>query len=207
MRVWVTGFGPFPGAPVNPTQWLVEQLGELVPAVVGASELYCDVLPSEFSRAVAIIDERYRILTPDIAVHFGLHQGAGGFRLEQRAANVIGCDRPDAAGVIPQSRQVNGDGPPALDSVWPAGIGKALLDAGLAVEQSDDAGTYVCNAVYYRSLACATERPGSWCGFVHVPHSECSDQSQAAIKQAELLAGAVVILREMIAAKTTGEVA
>ena len=197
MRLWVTGFGPFPGAPVNPTQWLAGQLGGLTPEAVGASELCCEVLPTEFSRAVAIIDERHRILTPDIAVHFGLHQGAGGFRLEQRAANVIGCDRPDAAGVIPQDRQVARDGPPALHSVWPAGVGKALRDAGLVVEQSDDAGAYVCNAVYYRSLGCATERPGAWCGFVHVPHSEHSDESQAGIRQAELLAGAMVILREM----------
>jgi pyroglutamyl-peptidase len=205
MRVWVTGFGPFPGAPVNPTQWLVEQLGELAPAAIGASALTCEVLPTEFSRAVAIVDERHRSLTPDIAVHFGLHQGAGGFRLERRAANVIGCDRPDAAGVIPQNRQIACDGPPALHSAWPACVGKVLSDAGLAVEQSDDAGAYVCNAVYYRSLGCATERPGAWCGFVHVPHTEHSDRDQAAISHAELLAGAIAVLRSMTAAATFGE--
>ena len=203
MRVWVTGFGPFPGAPVNPTQWLVEQLGGLAPEAVGASELCCDVLPTEFSRAVAIVANRHRTLTPDIAVHFGLHHGAGGFRLERQAGNVIGCERPDAAGVIPEYTHVDRDGPPALTNAWPASIEKALRDAGLAVEQSDDAGAYVCNAVYYRSLGCATERPGAWCGFVHVPHSERSDQGQAAIKQAELLAGAIVILREMTAALTS----
>ena len=205
MRLWVTGFGPFPGAPVNPTEWLIEQFCGLAPGAIGASELCCEVLPTEFGRAVAIVDERHRVLAPDIAVHFGLHQGAGGFRLERRAANVIGCDRPDAAGVIPQNRQVDRDGPPALHSVWPACVGETLRDAGLAVEQSDDAGAYVCNAVYYRSLACAAERPGSWCGFVHVPHSERSEQSQACIKQADLLAGAIVILRKMTAAATSGE--
>jgi pyroglutamyl-peptidase len=197
MRLWVTGFGPFPGAPVNPTQWLVEQLDGIPPEAIGASELFCEVLPSEFSRALEIVDERHRILTPDIAVHFGLHHGAGEFRLEQQAANMIGCDRPDAAGVIPQNRQVVGDGPPVLHSVWPAGVGKALRDARLAVEASDDAGAYVCNAVYYRSLACAAEQPGAWCGFVHVPHTEHSDEGQGAIRQAELLAGAIVILRNL----------
>ncbi len=200
MRVWVTGFGPFPGAPVNPTQWLIEQLGALAPEAVGASEFCCEVLPSEFSRALAIVDERQRVMAPDIAVHFGLHQGAGGFRLERRAGNIIGSDRPDATGVIPHKLHIDRDGPPALHSAWPASIGKALRDAGLGVEQSDDAGAYVCNAVYYRSLGCATERPGAWCGFVHVPHSECSDQSQASMKDAELLAGAIVILRTTIAA-------
>ncbi len=197
MRLWVTGFGPFPGAPVNPTEWLIGQLGELAPEVVGASALCCEVLPSEFTRALAIVEDRHRSLTPDIAVHFGLHRDAGGFRLERRAGNRIGCDRPDATGVVPQTRQVDRSGPPALHTAWPASVGRALRDAGLAVESSDDAGAYVCNAVYYRSLACATERPGAWCGLVHVPHTERSDQSRAAIGQADLLAGAIVILREM----------
>jgi pyroglutamyl-peptidase len=197
MRVWVTGFGSFPGAPVNPTKRLVEQLGGLAPESVGAAELFCEVLPTDFSRAVAIVEERQRSLRPDIAVHFGLNRNAGGFRLERRAANAIGGDRPDAAGVVPQDRHVARDGPPALHSVWPAGVGTALRDAGLAVEGSDDAGAYVCNAVYYRSLGCATARPGAWCGFVHVPHSERSDRRLAAIGQAELLSGAIVIVREL----------
>ena len=76
MRLWVTGFGPFPEAPVNPTQWLIEQLCELTPEAIGASKLCCEVLPTEFSRALAIVDDRHRTLMPDIAVHFGLHHGA-----------------------------------------------------------------------------------------------------------------------------------
>jgi len=205
MRVWVTGFGPFPGAPVNPTERLVEQLGGLAPDVIGASTLTCEVLPAEFSRAQAIVEDRHRSLAPDIAVHFGLHRDATGFRLERRAGNMIGCDRPDAAGVTPHNRQIDRDGPRALQGVWPTSVGKALCDAGLAVEQSDDAGAYVCNAVYYRSLCCAAGRPGAWCGFVHVPHTEHSDRRLAAMKGADLLAGAVVILRIITAASTSGE--
>lgn len=205
MRVWVTGFGPFPGAPVNPTQRLVERLGTQAPDSIGAAALSCEVLPSEFARALATVGERHRSLAPDIAVHFGLHQGAGGFRLERQAANVVGGDRPDAAGVIPAHRHVDRDGPPALHSRWPAGVGKALRDAGFAVEPSEDAGTYVCNAVYYRSLRCAGSRPDAWCGFVHVPHSQHSDRSQAAISEADLLAGATAILRELTRCKTDGE--
>ncbi len=205
MRLWVTGFGPFPGAPVNPTQWLVEQLDELAPEAIGASELCCEVLPTEFSRALAIADERHRTLAPDIAVHFGLHRDARGFRLESQAGNMIGCERPDAVGVIPQDRQIDRDGRRALDSVWPTSVGKALRDGGFDVEQSDDAGAYVCNAVYYRSLGCAATRPGAWCGFVHVPHSERSDQSKAAMKESDLLAGAIVILRAVTAAATSAE--
>ncbi len=197
MRVWVTGFGPFPGALVNPTEWLAKQLGGLAPEEVGASALCCEVLPSEFTRALAIVEDRHRRLAPDIAVHFGLHRNAVGFRLERRAANGIGSDRRDAAGVIPQNRQVDRDGPPALHSVWPAGVCEALRNTGLAVEVSNDAGAYVCNAVFYRSLACTAERPGAWCGLVHVPHTERSDRRLAAIGEADLLAGAMVIVREM----------
>jgi pyroglutamyl-peptidase len=205
MRVWVTGFGPFPGAPVNPTEWLAEQLGGLAPEAIGALALTCEVLPVEFSRAQAVVEDRHRRLAPDIAVHFGLHREATGFRLEGRAGNVIGCERPDAAGITPHNRQVASDGPPALYGAWPASVGKALRDGGFCVEQSEDAGAYMCNAVYYRSLACAAGRPGAWCGLVHVPHTEHSDRRAAAMKQADLLAGAIVILRNAIAAAISGE--
>ena len=87
MRVWVTGFGPFPGAPVNPTERLVEQLGGLAPEAIGASALVCEALPSEFSRAAELVDDRHRAIAPDIAVHFGLHRDAAGFRLERQAVN------------------------------------------------------------------------------------------------------------------------
>ena len=205
MHVWVTGFGPFPGAPVNPTQRLVERLGTQAPDTIGATALSCEVLPSEFSRAQAIVADRHRSLAPDIAVHFGLHAEAAKIQLERRAANVIGADQADAAGAVPESRQVDSDGPPALECTWPDIVEEALRDAGLAVEQSDDAGTYVCNAVYYRSLACVANRPGAWCGFVHVPHTQRSGESQAAINDADLLAGAIAILRTMVAAKTCRE--
>jgi pyroglutamyl-peptidase len=205
MRLWVTGFGPFPGAPINPTGRLMEQLGTLAPEAVGASALTCEVLPVEFSRVQAIVADRHRSLTPDIAVHFGLHREAAGFRLERRAANVIGAEQVDAAGTVPESRQVARDGPPVLRSAWPADIEEGLAAVGIAVEQSDDAGAYVCNAVYYRSLTCVAERSGAWCGFVHVPHTEHSDENQAAIGEADLLAGAIFILRNLTAAKTFSE--
>jgi pyroglutamyl-peptidase len=43
----------------------------------------------------------------------------------------------------------------------------ALTKAGLPVAASDDAGGYVCNATFYRSLIAAPE--GRMVGFVHVP--------------------------------------
>jgi len=201
MRLWVTGFGPFPGAPVNPTERLVEQLGGLAPEAIGASALVCEALPSEFSRALAIADERHRILAPDIAVHFGLHRDAAGFRLERQAVNLIGAERADAAGVVPLDRQVACGAPPSRRCTWPAAVAAALRGAGLAVEHSEDAGTYVCNAVFYRSLACVAERSGAWCGFVHVPHTKHSDKNRAAIGEADLLAGALLILRKLTASK------
>ncbi|HSG95899.1 MAG TPA: pyroglutamyl-peptidase I [Afifellaceae bacterium] len=205
MRVWVTGFGPFPGAPVNPTERLVEQLSAQAPDRIGTAALVCNVLPTEFDRAQAIVEERHRNLAPDIALHFGLHREAAGFRLERQAANVIGDERADACGVIPQDRQVEANGPPARSGAWPECVRAAVEKAGLAVEHSDDAGSYVCNAVYYRSLACVAARPGAWSGFVHVPHTEHSDENRAAMRHADLLAGAVAILRELIAAKTGNE--
>ena len=82
--VLLTGFGPFPGAPENPSQALVEALRE-----VGAPgcALHAAVLPTRYHAAREAALGLHRALRPDIAVHFGFSLKAQGFTLERVAAN------------------------------------------------------------------------------------------------------------------------
>ena len=47
-RVLVTGFEPFPGAPVNPTQWLVERLRNEPPSLRGMAAFRAELLPVDY---------------------------------------------------------------------------------------------------------------------------------------------------------------
>jgi pyroglutamyl-peptidase len=165
----VTGFGPFPGAPENPTAELVEALSGDAPESFGVGTLRTAVLPTEFVRSWSRLRSLYRRFDPDIVVHFGLSARATEIRLETSARNRVGPERVDASGATPRLRRVSPRGPERLLATLPTSdLRAALLAAGFATVTSDDAGDYVCNATLYRSLAVfrGTSRR---VGFIHVP--------------------------------------
>lgn len=165
-RLLATGFGPFPGAPVNPTAWLMEDLRAWRPTfelVTHVLEVTYDV----WERSLAKLVEEQR---PDAVVAFGLSAGATGFTIETTARNVLDPARPDARGALPAASRIDADGPDTYEST---------LRFPHAYALSDDAGSYVCNLTLYRLLA-----NGVRATFVHLP----------ALSRAELRTGARHIL-------------
>lgn len=159
-RIYLTGFGPFPGQPDNPT-------AKLVNALAGASTvrwtIVGEVLPTSFSVPLE------RIRPPDhagLCVHLGVSSQAVRIRLEQQATNRLNARVPDIEGAQPRSGSVN---PLVGAQVLRTGLDLAsvvdlLNRADLPACLSTDAGQYVCNATYFRSLN-ASDRAV----FVHVP--------------------------------------
>lgn len=188
-RILVTGFGPFPGAPVNPTQRLVEALRATPPAGAFRAEL----LAVDYLAVGPRLAEIGRDFAPDIAIHFGLAAGCAGFRLERLARNSLAGAPPDVNGVKPAMSAIWA-GPRTLASRLPLDtIAAALASAGLPVEWSDDAGAYLCNMTMTLSLAHACDGfapPVS--GFVHVPLTR--EAGGNAMTDADLLAGARIIV-------------
>jgi len=165
----VTGFGPFPGAPENPTSALIQALAKQAPETFGAAELAAVVLPTEFGRSWSTLNHLYRSFSPDVVVHFGVSVRATEIRIERTARNHLGRGKPDARGVMPRRGHVQPSGPDVRLATLPAfEISAALFAAGLANSISDDAGDYVCNATLYRSLA-VFEGTSRRAGFIHVP--------------------------------------
>ncbi len=188
-RILVTGFGPFPGAPVNPTQRLVEALRGEPPAGAFRAEL----LAVDYLAVGPRLGEIGRAFSPDIAIHFGLATGCTGFRLERVARNSLAGAPPDANGALPSATAIC-PGPGTIASRLPLeAIAQALAFAGLPVEWSDDAGAYLCNMTMTLSLAHACEGfspPVS--GFVHVPLTR--EAGGGPMTDADLLAGARIII-------------
>ena len=105
-RLLVTGFGVFPGAPVNPTEKLVRALREAPPPLDGVGTFRAELLDVDYATISGRLSEIGRSFSPDIAIHFGLAQTAAGFRLEEVARNEIAALRPDNSGSQPASAAI-----------------------------------------------------------------------------------------------------
>ena len=163
----VTGFGPWPGVAINPTEVLVADLAATDPAELGACRLLAKALPTEYRRSWAMIRRAVRRHSPDIILHFGLASNAETLLLERFGCRA-GGEAADAAGYVPVSGRISRSGPQRLAATLPLGqVAAALRRAGLPVALSDDAGGYLCNATLYRSLH--RLGAGRRIGFVHVP--------------------------------------
>src|SRR5262245_23971500 len=113
LTILITGFGPFPGAPFNPTGDLVERLAKLRrPALAEVT-----IIPHVFQTSYAAVDRDLpRLLAkhkPDALLMFGLAPRAKVLRIETRAHNTSGS-LPDVSGRSLPGRRIHADGPPDL---------------------------------------------------------------------------------------------
>ncbi len=196
LRVLVTGFEAFPGAPINPTEMLVERLRAKPPRIAGISAFRAELLPVDYDAIGPCLSEIGRTFHPDIAIHFGLANGCKGFRLERIARNRFSQAKPDNRGFAPADGPIC-TGPAELPSSLPlAAIHEALSAAGLPVEWSNEAGGYLCNVVFALSTASACDGfAPRLSGFIHVPLVG----KGAPLKEAQLDRGVRIILRSTLA--------
>lgn len=152
--ILATGFGPFPGAPKNPTAWLMADLRGWSPPNATLVTHVLDVHYDVWNELAPLL-ETHR---PDAVVAFGLSAKATGFTIEHTARNAFDPRRPDARGRLPKGERIAPDGPATYASTL-------LLDALAHPHvRSDDAGDYICNLTLYQLLA-----NGHRATFVHVP--------------------------------------
>lgn len=168
--ILLTGFGPFPGAPFNPTETLVRRLArERRPALAGVK-----IVPHVFRTSYAAVDDELPALLrkyrPDAILMFGLAQRTPHLRIEMRAQNAV-ARLADADRSAPVSRVIGNGAPPSRPLPTPA---RALLAAARAARVktalSRDAGRYLCNYLCWRAAEAARlpKRP-LVAAFIHVP--------------------------------------
>ncbi|MGQ0457998.1 MAG: pyroglutamyl-peptidase I family protein [Hyphomicrobium sp.] len=169
-RILLTGFGPFPSVPDNASARLVTALAPIAREQFPTFQILFDVLPTEWTAA----PERLRALLveyePEIVLSFGVAKDAGGFRLETQGLNAC---RPslDAIGLPPLGAAVRPGQPESHACSAPLdAIAARLRTHGYPVSLSDDAGGYLCNAVYFHALDHAAARGSpDTVVFVHIP--------------------------------------
>jgi len=195
-RILVTGFEPFAGAEVNPSQRLVEELAARPPVGV---ELETAVLPVAYARAAAALRSAVRAAEPDAVVCFGQADGRAGISVERFALNLDDAKSVDNDGVS-SGEPVDPDGPAGYRSTLPVDeIVTALRAERIPGEASRDAGGFLCNHVFYALMRLLElERPTARGGFVHVPllPEQALDSTAASMPLDVLVrAGAIVVAR------------
>ena len=163
-RLLLAGFGPFPGAPRNPTEVVVARLAARAD-LAARIEIVGRVLPVTWT-AIAGFETILAETRPDAVLLLGLARRASVVRVETRARNRILAAAVDAAGRHPPARLDGADAAfrPARAPV--RAMVAAIAGLGLPATVSDDAGAYLCNALMWRALGARPMRPTA---FVHLP--------------------------------------
>lgn len=170
--VLLTGFDPFGGERLNPSWLAAEALnGE----IIADRRIVAAQLPTAFVRGPRALRAAIRRHAPELIVCVGQAGGRAQISLERIAINVDDARIADNDGAQPVDRPIVRGGPAAYFSTLPIkAMYAALREAGIPVEISQTAGTFVCNRVFY-ALMHALAEDGSLHerargGFVHIPY-------------------------------------
>ena len=192
VRVLVTGFGPFPGFPYNASASLADAL-ESFPVAPGL-DVATAIIPVVWARARAAARQAVARFQPHAMLHFGVSKRAFGFEIETRAVNMSG-PREDYAGVVrPEKPLVHAGKPVLMSTLPPQELLGALTTDGITAALSEDAGRYLCNALFYWSLYDG-ESDGRLVSFVHMPALGAELQAQPRLTMEEAVAGARILVR------------
>ena len=170
VRVAVAGFGPFPGVPKNPSGEIVRTIAKMQRFRTFGIELDTAIFETAYQAAESAL-EMLLVKKPDAIVLFGVAGRAKHIRVETLARNRASALHPDHARFTPLVRKLSAEGPAAIKIRGSSMRMRAAIRAtGARAELSFDAGSYLCNAVFYRALAAtAALSPTPLTFFIHVP--------------------------------------
>jgi len=167
--ILITGFGRFPGAPVNPSGLMAARLVRRRRPAFAATRRIAHVFATRYDAVDRELPALLAQEKPDIVVMFGVATRARQVRVEQRARNRIALF-PDAGGHRPATRTIAPHRDAMRNPLPVARLVNAARTAGVAAAPSRNAGTYLCNYVYWRALEAAAGPDGpGLVVFVHVP--------------------------------------
>ena len=168
--VLITGFEPFAGLAYNPSAAIAEALHD---KEIAGRRVVGRLLPVEFARYRAALEDLLEQFAPDLFIGFGLAIGEDMIRVERFGVNLADFDIPDNAGARPIGGAIEPEGPSARAATLPcAAIRAALLQDGIPARLSNSAGSYLCNATLYSGLGlCAGRANAPRCGFIHLPYA------------------------------------
>jgi pyroglutamyl-peptidase len=165
-KVLISGFKPFGGATLNPSELLVNVLErDQIPGV----ELFTVILPVEFDRSAEILLEKVKQIQPDLVIAFGQAEGRAAINPEKFAINLDDARIPDNSGDERKDVVIDKNGSDSYVTTLPIEMMvDAMKRAGYPADISLSAGAFVCNHIFYK-LQKTLSGSNIRSGFVHLP--------------------------------------
>ncbi len=167
----LTAFEPFDSTGLNSSEQALREFRRLYPHQIDGVPLAGTVLPVAFEEDVRALRHFCASLPqpPRAILHLGQTSGAL-VAVEQRAANCrFDFGSPRLTSEVQTA--IDAGAPPFLNSTFPAEeIVHALQRQAIPCCASQDAGTYLCNHILFRSLQQAAQAGSAeLIGFLHLP--------------------------------------
>ena len=165
-RVLLTGFEPFAGASLNPSEQIVKAIaGRQLEGV----ELHTAVLPVVFTESSELLRHLIKLHKPEVVICLGQAEGRREISFERVAINLDDARLADNAGRVVLDQPVVAGGPSAHFTTLPVKqLVAAVRAEGIAAGLSTTAGTFVCNHIFYAMQHELAETSVA-SGFIHVP--------------------------------------
>jgi pyroglutamyl-peptidase len=170
LRILITGFGPFPGAPYNPTQPLVARLLRLRRPALSDVDLSGHIFPVTYRAVDRELPEMLTKHRPQALLMFGLASRTPYLRIETRARNAVTTLWPDADHTRVRKESIAGGADAMTFGPHTAKLLRAAVGTGIDARASRDAGSYLCNYLSWRAIEATCGDTGPrLTAFVHVP--------------------------------------
>ena len=168
MKLLLTGFEPFGGSNINPSEKVALALHG---RKIGLLEIISTILPVDGEIAPIVLLNEIASHMPDAILCLGEASRRPAISIERVALNLKDYRIADNRGNKISDQPVRADGPAANFSTLPVrAILDRLLEAGVPVELSLSAGAYLCNQVFYTLMDyLASHRMNQPAGFIHLP--------------------------------------
>ena len=175
LNVVISGFDHYDGVKVNPAYEVPKALAEQGMGDTGALDdidvaIHAVSLPVSFANAWPMLLEAIEAVQADIIIATGLKHAARGVMLERCATNLMDAAKPDIDNMAPRREPIDPDGPAAYWTRLPLrSILRDFARDGIPSTLSSDAGTFVCNSLFYNLLNWTSTQDHVLSGFVSFP--------------------------------------
>ncbi len=168
MKILLTGFEPFGGSEVNPSEQVVRAIARRPPRRV---RLATAILPVDQQKGPAALWSAVEQHWPEAVLCLGEAAGRTAISIERVAVNLLDYRIADNAGNQVSDQPIVAEGPAAYFVTLPVrALLTALQEAGIPAELSLSAGTFLCNQVTYVLLHRLHESGRALpAGFIHLP--------------------------------------
>ncbi|OZG63028.1 peptidase C15 [Bifidobacterium lemurum] len=175
LNVVICGFDHYDGVSVNPSYEVPKALADQGLGDIGALgdvnvAIHTVGLPVSFANAWPLLLESIEAVHADIIIATGLKHAARGVMLERCATNLMDAAKPDIDNMTPTREPIDPDGPAAYWTRLPLrSIMRDFARDGIPATLSSDAGTFVCNSLFYNLLNWTSGQERVLSGFVSFP--------------------------------------